>query len=161
MPVTSGAGQSDAAVFFLRCYTLQMYYLGYGGNHNTTTRFRRYDGNEAGVDDAECRPAILKEYTDGEHLLKANHWYHVKIESKMGHTRFFVDGECIVDYYDPQPLREGWFGFGTTLSRTRITNFNCYDTPKLNYGTTGVPLHWLDVIKHIILGQAKRVASPI
>ena len=129
---------------FLRCYTLQMYYLGFGGNHNTTTRFRRYDGNEAGVDDAEKRPAILKEYTDGEHLLKANHWYHVKIESKMGHTRFFIDGECIVDYYDPQPLREGWFGFRTTLSRTRITNFNCYDTPRLNYGTTGVPLHWLD-----------------
>ena len=29
---------------FLRCYTLQMYYLGYGGNHNSTTRFRRYSG---------------------------------------------------------------------------------------------------------------------
>lgn len=49
---------------FTRCYTLQMYYLGYGGNHNTTTRFRRYDGNEAGVEDASKRPAILKEYTD-------------------------------------------------------------------------------------------------
>ena len=83
---------------FVRCYTLQMYYLGYGGNHNTTTRFRRYDGDEAGVDDANRRPAILKEYTDADHLLKANHWYHVKIESKHGHTRFFIDGECIVDY---------------------------------------------------------------
>ena len=80
---------------FLRCYTLQMYYLGYGGNYNKTTRFRRYDGNEAGVEDATKRPAILKEYTDADHLLKANHWYHVKIESKMGHTRFFIDGECI------------------------------------------------------------------
>ena len=37
---------------FTRCYSLQMYYLGYGGNHNTTTRFRRYNGNEAGIDDA-------------------------------------------------------------------------------------------------------------
>ena len=129
---------------FVRCYTLQMYYLGYGGNHNTTTRFRRYDGDEAGVDDTARRPAILKEYTDTAHLLRANHWYHVKIESKMGHTRFFIDGECIVDYFDPQPLREGWFGFRTTLSRTRITNFKCYDTPMLGYGSTGVPLHWLD-----------------
>ena len=128
---------------FVRCYTLQMYYLGYGGNHNTTTRFRRYDGDEAGVDDANKRPAILKEYTDADHLLKANHWYHVKIESKHGHTRFFIDGECIVDYLDPQPLESGWFGFRTTLSRTRITNFKAYDTPVLSYRTTGVPLHWV------------------
>ena len=128
---------------FVRCYTLQMYYLGYGGNHNTTTRFRRYDGDEAGVEDATKRPAILKEYTDADHLLKANHWYHVKIESKMGHTRFFIDGECIVDYFDPRPLESGWFGFRTTLSRTRITHFKAYDTPMLSYQTTGVPLHWV------------------
>lgn len=128
---------------FVRCYTLQMYYLGYGGNHNTTTRFRRYEGDEAGVEDATKRPAILKEYTDADHLLKANHWYHVKIESKMGHTRFFIDGECVVDYFDPRPLESGWFGFRTTLSRTRITNFQAYDTPMLSYQTTGVPLHWV------------------
>ena len=128
---------------FVRCYTLQMYYLGYGGNHNTTTRFRRYEGDEAGVEDAAKRPAILKEYTDEAHLLKANHWYHVKIESKMGHTRFLIDGECIVDYFDPQPLESGWFGFRTTLSRTRLTNFQAYDTPMLSYQTTGVPLHWI------------------
>lgn len=131
---------------FVRCYTLQMYYLGYGGNHNTTTRFRRYEGDEAGVEDAAKRPAILKEYTDADHLLKANHWYHVKIESKMGHTRFFIDGECIVDYLDPKPLESGWFGFRTTLSRTRITNFQAYDTPMLSYQTTGVPLHWVGAV---------------
>ena len=128
---------------FVRCYTLQMYYLGYGGNHNSTTRFRRYDGDEAGVEDAAKRPAILKEYTDADHLLKANHWYHVKIESKLGHTRFLIDGECVVDYLDPQPLEEGWFGFRTTLSRTRLTNFKAYETPVLSYKTTGVPLHWI------------------
>ena len=129
---------------FLRCYTLQMYYLGFGGNHNTTTRFRRYDGDEAGVDDATRRPAILKEYTDAGHLLKANHWYHVKIESTAtGRTRFYMDGECIVDYLDPQPLKEGWFGFRTTLSRTRITNFQVRQTPAYSLTMTGVPLHWV------------------
>lgn len=129
---------------FTRCYTLQMYYLGYGGNHNSTTRFRRYDGDEAGVEDATKRPAILKEYTDAEHLLKPNHWYHVKIESMMtGHTRFYIDGACIVDYFDPQPLESGWFGFRTTLSRTRIANFQSYETPCLVLAKTGVPLHWV------------------
>ena len=129
---------------FTRCYTLQMYYLGYGGNHNTTTRFRRYDGDEAGVDDTTKRPAVLREYTDATHLLKANHWYHVKIESTMtGRTRFYIDGECVVDYLDPQPLESGWFGFRTTLSRTRITNFLSYKTPCLSLTKTGVPLHWV------------------
>ena len=142
---------------FVRCYTLQMYYLGYGGNHNTTTRFRRYDGDEAGVEDAAKRPAILKEYTDADHLLKANHWYHVKIESKLGHTRFLIDGECVVDYLDPQPLEEGWFGFRTTLSRTRLTNFKAYETPVLSYKTTGVPLHWIGPVNC----QLSTVNSPL
>ena len=111
---------------FVRCYTLQMYYLGYGGNHNSTTRFRRYTGNERGVDSAAYRPGILKEYTDPAHLLRPNHWYHVKIESQDGRTRFYMDGELIVDYLDPTPLQRGWFGFRTTLSRTRITNFQTH-----------------------------------
>lgn len=127
---------------FTRCYTLQMYYLGYGGNHNTTTRFRRYTGDERGIDDAACRPAILKEYTDAAHLLKSGHWYHVKIESLRGRTRFLIDGEVIVDYLDPQPLQHGWFGFRTTLSRCRITNFRSY--PAEDYSLmTGIPLHWV------------------
>lgn len=45
---------------FLNCYSLQLYYMGYGGNYNSTTRFRRYDGNEAGITDPKVRPAILK-----------------------------------------------------------------------------------------------------
>lgn len=127
---------------FVRCYTLQMYYLGYGGNYNSTTRFRRYDGDERGVDSVAYRPAILKEYTDGDHLLKANHWYHVKIESTGGRTRFYMDGQLLVDYLDPTPLRRGWFGFRTTLSRTRITNFQAR-TVDNSLQATGIPLHWL------------------
>ncbi len=111
---------------FNRCYTLQMYYLGYGGNNNRTTRFRRYTGDEAGVMDKNLRPAILKEYTDPAHLLTANHWYHVKINGEKGHVRIFIDGECLVDYADPTPLESGWFGFRTTHSRTFITNFKAY-----------------------------------
>ena len=127
---------------FVRCYTLQMYYLGYGGNYNSTTRFRRYDGDERGVDSVAYRPAILKEYTDGDHLLKANHWYHVKIESTGGRTRFYMDGQLLVDYLDPTPLRRGWFGFRTTLSRTRITNFQIKAVDN-SLRATGIPLHWL------------------
>ena len=127
---------------FVRCYTLQTYYLGYGGNHNTTTRFRRYTGNEAGVDDVAQRPPVLKEYTDEDHLLKKNHWYHVRIESCDGRVRFYVDGQLLVDYCDPQPLTKGWFGFRTTKSRTRITNFRTTAPDRLSL-QSGIPLRWV------------------
>ncbi len=43
---------------------LQLYYAGIGGNFNTTSRFRKYEGTE-GKD-------VVKEYTDKEHLLQPN-----------------------------------------------------------------------------------------
>ncbi len=122
---------------FLRSYSLQLYYMGYGGNHNTTTRFRRYTGDEGGIDDATRRPAILREYTDTAHLLRPNHWYHIRLRNSGNRVQYFIDGELLVDYTDPNPLREGWFGFRTTLSRTRITHFRSYPTPAID-----VPLSW-------------------
>ncbi len=114
---------------FLNCYSLQLYYLGYGGNHNSTTRFRRYDGDEKGVTDAEARPKILKEYTDPAHLLTANKWYHVKITNENGRVQYFINGERLVDFNDPSPLTQGWFGFRTTAARARIANFSYTSTP--------------------------------
>lgn len=96
---------------FLNCYSLQLYYLGYGGNHNSTTRFRRYDGDESGITNPKARPAILKEYTDAGHLLKPNHWYHIKITNENNRVSYYIDGERLVDFRDAEPLREGWFGF--------------------------------------------------
>ena len=125
---------------FLNCYSLQLYYMGYGGNYNSTTRFRRYDGNEAGITDLKARPAIWKEYTDADHLLKANHWYHIKITNEDNRISYYIDGKQLVDFRDAEPLTEGWFGFRTTLSRTRITNFRYECSPQQ---TSAVPLHWI------------------
>lgn len=109
---------------FLDYYRLQCYYLGYGGNHNTTTRFRRYNGDTLAIKDPSHRPPIIKEYTDSAHLLKPNHWYSVRIEVlEDGHTRYFLDEELLVDYRDPSPLLHGWFAFRTTWSHTRLTGF--------------------------------------
>ena len=122
---------------FNNCYALRLYYVGYGGNSNTTTRFRRYDGN----DDAAHRPAILQEYRDRDHLLKPNHWYHIKLRTMNGRVEYFIDGRQIVSYVDRTPLKEGWFGFRTTASRTRITHFS--------YGPSravDVPLGWIGTV---------------
>lgn len=126
---------------FNNCYALQLYYLGYGANGNTTTRFRRYTGNEDGVADANARPAVLQEYTDPAHMQRPNQWRHIKIETKDGRTRYYIDGERLVDYYDPEPLTSGWFGFRTTKSRTEITNFKYTQEPIAP--SIDTPLHWI------------------
>ncbi|WP_291206778.1 DUF6250 domain-containing protein [Dyadobacter sp.] len=92
--------------------SLSLYYVGFGGNSNTTTRFRKYLGDGA-------KP-LLKEYLDAGHLLKANHTYHIVIAVIDGRTTFSVDGEVLFDYLDPSPLRSGWFGFRSTAARHSI-----------------------------------------
>ena len=100
---------------FANCATLQLYYVGYGGNYNSTTRFRRYNGMPD--------PALLQEYTDPEHLLQPNHWYHIRLVCSEGRTEYWIDGERLFAYDDPDPLTRGWFGFRTTLSRTQFKGF--------------------------------------
>ena len=126
---------------FVNCYALQLYYLGYGGNHNSTTRFRRYDGNREGITNAEMRPKILREYTDAENLLTPNKWYHIKISTKNGRTEYYIDGKRLVDFRDPNPLSEGWFGFRTTESRAKITNFKW---TKESDDVADIPVRWIN-----------------
>lgn len=125
---------------FLNCYGLQLYYMGFGGNHNSTTRFRRYTGDTRGITDPAFRPAILTEYTDSDNLLKPGKWYHIKITHDGLRTQYYIDGKRLVDFRDPNPLTEGWFAFRTTLSRTRLTNFSYTCEPLQD---PEVPLAWV------------------
>ena len=102
---------------------LLTYYVGYGGNENTTTRFRRYDGTGARPLDPE------HDRRAPEFLLKADHWYRIELVATAdGHVQFSRDGEVIFDVHDPAPLREGWFGFRTVHSRIEIRNFSVSST---------------------------------
>lgn len=98
--------------------SLLTYYVGYGGNDNTTTRFRRYDGTGA-------RPLQAgHDKRAPEFLLKADHWYQIMLTVKPdGHVEFIRDGETVFDFADPAPLAGGWFGFRTVNSRIEIRNF--------------------------------------
>src|SRR5688572_18517128 len=80
---------------------LLTYYVGYGGNGNTTTRFRRYDGSGA-------RPLLPDhDRQKPEFLLKADHWYQIElIAAGDGKVQFIRDGAVIFDFHDPAPLRE-------------------------------------------------------
>jgi hypothetical protein len=97
---------------------LRTYYVGYGGNANSTTRFRRYDGTGA-------RP-LQPQHDLGarEFLLIPDHVYHVKlVVTAEGHVQYLRDGEVVFDFQDPAPLTSGWFGFRTVQSRMEIGHF--------------------------------------
>ncbi len=118
---------------FANCSSMRLYYVGYGGNGNTTTRFRRYDGNPD--------PALVKEYTDADHLLEADRWYHVKLVAEGEKIQYWLDGRLLFDYRDSAPYREGWFGFRTTLSRTAIKNFSYKEWKDEPFAKAD--LHWV------------------
>lgn len=97
---------------------LRTYYVGCGGNGNTTTRFRRYDGQGA----RPLRPEHDRK--EKEALLEAGRAYRVEITvEKNGRTTWSRDGVVWFDYLDPEPLREGRFGFRTVWSRIEIRDF--------------------------------------
>ena len=95
---------------------LATYYVGYGGNYNSTTRFRRYDGTGA-------RPLLPEhDLSDAGHLLKPNHTYRIRLVARNGRAEYWRDGELVFAYDDPEPLTEGHFGFRTVKSHLVIRN---------------------------------------
>jgi hypothetical protein len=90
---------------------LAMYYVGIGGNRNTTTRLRRY---------GDGRRELVGEYTDAPHLLAPNRDYRIEIAVFDGCTRVRVDGADWFTYRDPHPLASGYLGLRTTWSRQTV-----------------------------------------
>lgn len=96
---------------------LEMYYVGFGGNTNSTTRFRRYgDGQRV----------LLGEFKDKPHLLEPNRDYAIEIAVYRGCTRMRVDGQDWFTYRDPHPLASGYFGLRTTWSRQTVDDLKIY-----------------------------------
>ncbi|MBS1564354.1 MAG: methyltransferase [Bacteroidetes bacterium] len=101
--------------------SLLLYYVGMGGNSNSTTRFRKYEGN------GERR--LIQEYKDSGHLLQAGKTYHITTIVRDGLTEFYVDGELYFSFTDPSPLRQGYFGFRSTKSKQYIDDLKIYRIP--------------------------------
>lgn len=97
--------------------SLLTYYVGYGGNSNTTTRFRRYDGTAA-------RPLLPEhDLRESKYLLEPNKTYHIRLVARDGVAEYWRNGERIFQYRDPRPLTRGWFAFRTVRSHLEIRNF--------------------------------------
>lgn len=96
---------------------LRTYYVGFGGNSNTTTRMRRYVGEPGN------RP-LLFDHT--EPLLVANHPYRVRLVSDGGRNQYWSDGRLIFDHRDPAPYTDGWFALRTVTSHFTISDFRVW-----------------------------------
>jgi hypothetical protein len=97
---------------------LHLYYAGIGGHDNETTRFRKYTG--------KGQKAVLKEYTDKEHLLVGNQKYAIKIIVNSGLVQYFVNDNLFWEYKDASPYKEGYFGFRTYISHQIYEDFKVY-----------------------------------
>lgn len=97
--------------------SLDMYYVGMGGNYNKTTRFRKYAAGDK---------KIIAEFADPAHLLEANKEYFIQISIKDGLVEFKVDGVLFFSWHDPAPFTHGYFGIRSTRSRQEIDDVMIY-----------------------------------
>ena len=96
--------------------SLLTYYVGYGANDNTTTRFRRYDGTPN-------RPLLPEhDLRDQRFLLAPNRTYRIRLMARNGVAEYWRDGELIFSFRDSAPLTTGWFAIRTVHSHLVIRN---------------------------------------
>jgi lysophospholipase L1-like esterase len=101
--------------------TLRAYYVGLGGNGNTTTRFRRY------IASATERPLLPQnDRSSPKDLLRPNQFQQIRIVAAGSLIQYYRDGHKLFEYTDPQPYTDGWFAFRTTQSHLRIRHFRVY-----------------------------------
>lgn len=116
-PAPPFAGPNARSGKFADYHSLLTYYIGYGANNNTTTRFRRYDGTGA-------RP-LRPEHDLGSKrfMLTRDRPLKIRLVAREGTVEFWRDGERIFTFDDPSPLTSGWFAFRTVRSHVVIEDF--------------------------------------
>ncbi len=97
---------------------LRTYYVGIGGNRNSTSRMRRYVGRRGD------RPLLPQnDLSAPEDLLQANRQYHMRLVADGSRIEVLRDGKSMFRINDPRPYTHGYFGFRTTKSHLQIRNF--------------------------------------
>jgi hypothetical protein len=100
--------------------SLHLYYVGLGGNGNTTTRFRRYIGDETD------RPLLPEnDISVAQHPSKgivANKPQTITLIADGQLIQYWRNSEKIFEMIDPQPYTAGWFGIRTTKNHMQVRN---------------------------------------
>jgi hypothetical protein len=96
---------------------LLTYYVGLGGNRNTTSRFRRYIGEPGN------RPLLsAHDLSAPGALLVPNRRQTITLIANGGHIEYRRDGKPLFVFEDSAPYTRGGFGLRTTYSHLRIEN---------------------------------------
>jgi hypothetical protein len=96
---------------------LLTYYVGLGGNRNTTSRFRRYIGEPGN------RPLLpAHDLSSTEALLVPNRKQRITLIADGKNIEYRRDGKPLFIYEDPAPYTRGWFALRSTSSHLRVEN---------------------------------------
>lgn len=100
---------------------LRTYYVGLGGNRNSTSRFRRYIG------DPEHRPLLpAHDLAAPEALLVPNQKQTITLVADRATIEYKRDGRTLFRFDDPAPYTQGWFALRTTWSHLRISRLRVH-----------------------------------
>lgn len=101
--------------------SLRCYYVGQGGNANTTTRFRRYIGEKGN------RPLLPEhDLASPEFLLAPNVTLKIEAIAAGPVIGYCCNGRKFFSFEDPKPYTRGWFAFRTVKSHFEIRHFRVY-----------------------------------
>jgi hypothetical protein len=118
---SNGLLASQRHGIFAEYNTLLTYYVGLGGNGNTTTRFRRYIGSPTE------RPLLPEnDRSEEAFLIDPNKSQVIRLLANGHEIAFYRDAQEIFHSYDPQPYVQGWFGLRTTRSHIEIRHLRIY-----------------------------------
>jgi len=105
---------------FPNYHSLRLYYVGYGANNNTTTRFRRYPGGGE-------RPLLPEhDLSDARFMLTYNEPIKIQVVACGNVIQYIRNGEAVIDFRDPEPFTSGWFGFRTVRNHMTLDRFRVY-----------------------------------
>jgi len=96
---------------------LLTYYVGLGGNRNTTTRLRRYIGDPVL---RPLRPGY--DLADPQYMLVPNQRQAIRLVAHGKIIEYWRDGARIFHLEDAAPYVNGWFALRTTYSHLRISH---------------------------------------
>lgn len=100
---------------------LKTYYVGLGGNSNTTTRFRRYIG------DVDVRPLLPEhDLRDAKFLIQPNRAQTIQLVADGALIQFYRDGKRLFEFNDSAPYTSGWFSFRTVTSHLIFRHFRVF-----------------------------------
>jgi hypothetical protein len=113
---------------------LRTYYVGLGGNSNTTTRFRRYIG------DVENRPLLPEhDLRDPKDLIVPNVPQTIRLVACGPLIQYYRDDRRLFELIDTEPYTSGWFGFRTVHNHMAIRRFRVYRLHPTEQNSTKAP----------------------